>query len=126
MVMVVPTWCGPPEEGELRLAPFFQLGTVLMSTVETTPYGASLTVFDKFLVYAQRYLIETCWLPALDSRGVDAFIGAMETTVSPGCAVFTHEFQRSRCACGGRSDRLRPASRPCADRNYRVVPGWAG
>jgi FAD/FMN-containing dehydrogenase len=93
MVMVVPTWCGPPEEGEARLAPFFQLGTVLMSTMETMPYGASLTVFDKFLVFGQRYLIETCWLPALDSRGVDAFIGAMETTVSPGCAVFTHEFK---------------------------------
>jgi FAD/FMN-containing dehydrogenase len=93
MVMVVPTWCGPPEEGEARLAPFFQLGTVLMSTVETTPYGVSLTVFDKFLVYGQRYLIETCSLPAFDSRSVDAFIGAMETAVSPGCAVFTHEFK---------------------------------
>jgi FAD/FMN-containing dehydrogenase len=93
MVMVVPTWCGAPEEGEARLAAFFQLGTVLMSTVETTPYGTALTVFDKFLVYGQRYLIETCWLPALDSRGVDAFIGAMETVVSPGCAVFTHEFK---------------------------------
>ena len=93
MVMVIPTWCGAPEEGEARLAPFFQLGTVLMSTVETTSYGTSLTVFDKFLVYGQRYLIETCWLPALDSRSVDAFIGAMETAVSPGCAVFTHEFK---------------------------------
>jgi hypothetical protein len=68
MVMVVPTWCGFPEEAKARLAPFFQLGTVQMSTVETTPYGKSLTVFDKFLVYGQRYLIETCWLPALDSR----------------------------------------------------------
>jgi hypothetical protein len=93
MVMVVPTWCGPPEEGEARLTPFFQLGTVLMSSVETTPHWASLAVFDKFLVYGQRYLIETCWLPALDSRGVDAFIGAMETALSPCCAVFTHEFK---------------------------------
>jgi hypothetical protein len=65
MIMVVPTWCGPPEEGEPRLAPFFQLGTAQISTAETTPYGTSLTVFDKFLVYGQRYLIETCWLPAL-------------------------------------------------------------
>jgi FAD/FMN-containing dehydrogenase len=93
MVMVIPTWCGAPEEGEARLAPFFQLGTVLMSTMETTSYGTSLTVFDKFLVYGQRYLIETCSLPALDSRSVDAFMGAMETAVSPGCAVFTHEFK---------------------------------
>jgi hypothetical protein len=93
MIMVVPTWCGRPEEGEARLAPFFQLGTVLISTVETTPYGTSLTVFDKFLVYGQRYLIETCSLPALDSRGVDAFIAAAKSAVSPGCAVFTHEFK---------------------------------
>jgi FAD/FMN-containing dehydrogenase len=93
MVMVIPTWCGAPEEGEARLAPFFQLGTVLMSTVETTPYGTSLSVFDKFLVYGQGYLLETCCLPALDSRSVNAFIGAVETAVSPGCAVFTHEFK---------------------------------
>ena len=93
MIMVVPTWCGPSEEGEARLAPFFQLGMVQMSTVETTPYGTSLTVFDKFLVYGQRYSIETCWLPALDSRGVEAFIAAAKSAVSPGCAVFTHEFK---------------------------------
>jgi hypothetical protein len=99
MVMIVPTWCGAPEEGEARLAPFFQLGTVLMSTVETTPYGTSLTVFDKFLVYGQRYLLEACCLPALDSRSVDAFIGAMETAVSPGCAVFTHEFKGAALVC---------------------------
>ncbi len=48
VVIVVPTWCGQAEEGEARLAPFLKLGTVLMNTVETTPYGASLTVFDKF------------------------------------------------------------------------------
>jgi FAD/FMN-containing dehydrogenase len=93
MVMVVPTWCGLPEEGEARLAAFLQLGTVQMSTMETTPYGTSLTVFDKFLVYGQQYLIETCWLPALDSRGVAAFIAATKSAVSPGCAVFTHEFK---------------------------------
>jgi FAD/FMN-containing dehydrogenase len=93
MIMVIPTWCGPPEQGEARLAPFFELGTVQMSTVETTPYGNSLTVFDKFLVYGQRYLIETCWLPALDNRCVEAFIAAAKSAVSPGCAVFTHEFK---------------------------------
>jgi hypothetical protein len=42
---------------------------------------------------ANGILLETCSLPGLDSRSVDAFIGAMETTVSPGCAVFTHEFK---------------------------------
>jgi hypothetical protein len=93
MIMVVPTWCGPPEEGEARLALFYQLGTVQMSTVETTPYGTSLTMFDKFLVYGQWYLIETCWLPPLDSRAVDACIAAAKSAVSPGSAGFTHEFK---------------------------------
>ena len=126
MVMVVPTWCGAPEEGEARLAPFFQLGTVLMSTVETTSYGTSLTVFDKFLVYGQRYLLETCSLPALDSRSVDAFIGAMETAVSPGCAVFTHEFKgaASRVPEEATAFGLRRDHR--VGRDYRVVRRRAG
>jgi hypothetical protein len=38
-------------------------------------------------------LMETCWLPALDSGSIGVFIEAMETAVSPGCAIFTHEFR---------------------------------
>ncbi len=37
--------------------------------------------------------METCWLPTLDSGSIDAFIRAMETSISPGCAVITHEFK---------------------------------
>src|SRR5260370_11885508 len=37
--------------------------------------------------------METCWLPFLDARSIDVFIQAMETAVSPGCAIFTHEFK---------------------------------
>jgi FAD/FMN-containing dehydrogenase len=93
VVMIVPTWCGAPEEGEARLAPFLQLGTLLANTVAATPYTAALTIFDPYLVHGQRELMETRWLPALDSGSIDAFILAMETSVSPGCAVFTHEFK---------------------------------
>src|SRR5262245_46766894 len=49
--------------------------------------------YCKFLVNGQRACIETCWLPALDSSSIDAFIAAMQTAVSPGCAIFTHEFK---------------------------------
>ena len=35
--------------------------------------------------------METCSLPALD--GIDVFIQAMEMAVSPGCAIFMHEFK---------------------------------
>jgi hypothetical protein len=37
--------------------------------------------------------MDTCWLPRLDGGSIDAFIGAMETAASPGCAIFTHEFR---------------------------------
>src|SRR5262249_55256005 len=50
VVMIVPTWCGPSAEGEARLAPFFKLGRLLASSVNVTPYGKSLTVFDPYLV----------------------------------------------------------------------------
>jgi FAD/FMN-containing dehydrogenase len=93
VVMVVPTWCGPPAAGEARIAPFLKLGTLLAGTVDVMPYGASLTFFDPYIVYGQRTFMETCWLPALDNDSIDAFIEAMETAVSPGCAIFTHEFK---------------------------------
>jgi FAD/FMN-containing dehydrogenase len=56
-------------------------------------YAAALTVFDPYLVSGQRVIMETCWIPALDGRSIDAFIRAMEDAVSPGCAIFTHEFK---------------------------------
>jgi FAD/FMN-containing dehydrogenase len=91
--MVVPTWCGRPEEGEARVAQFLQLGTLLAGTVDLKSYGQSLTVFDPYLVNGQRTFMETCWLPALDRQSVDAFIQAMEMAVSPLSAIFTHEFK---------------------------------
>ena len=57
------------------------------------PYGRSLTAFDAYIVNGQRTFMETCWLPALDSGSIHVFIEAMETAVSPGCAIFTHEFK---------------------------------
>jgi len=93
VVMIVPTWCGPSAEGEARLAPFFKLGTLLTSSVNVTPYGRSLTVFDPYLVDGQREIMDTCWLTTLDGRSIDVFIRAMEIAVSSGCAIFTHEFK---------------------------------
>ncbi|MEA2852056.1 MAG: hypothetical protein QOE02_2075, partial [Rhodospirillaceae bacterium] len=56
-------------------------------------FGASLTAFDAYLANGQRTFMETCWLPALDSGGIDVMMQAMETAVGPGCAIFTHEFK---------------------------------
>jgi FAD/FMN-containing dehydrogenase len=93
IVMIVPTWSGFPEEGETRLEQFFKLGTLLANTVDTMPYRASLTLFDAYLANGLRTFMETCWLPSLGSGSIDVFIEAMETAVSPGCAIFTHEFR---------------------------------
>jgi hypothetical protein len=93
VVLVVPTWCGPPGQGDAQVAPLLKLGTVLDNTVDAVRYGASLATLDAYIVNGQRALMETCWLPVLDGRSIDVFIEAMETAVSPGCAVFTHEFR---------------------------------
>jgi FAD/FMN-containing dehydrogenase len=92
-VIVAPTWCGRPEEGEARVAPFLKVGTLLAGGLDVSSYGASLTAFDAYIVNGQRALMETCWLPALDSSSIGVFIEAMETAVSPGWAIFTHEFR---------------------------------
>jgi hypothetical protein len=93
LVMIAPTWCGPPEQGEARPAPFFRLGTLVAGALDAMAYGASVAVFDPFLVTGQRVFMETCWLPALDSSSIDTVIQAMATAVSPGCAIITHEFR---------------------------------
>jgi FAD/FMN-containing dehydrogenase len=93
VIMIVPTWCGAPEEGEKQTAPFLRLGTLLAGGVQAVPYGASLTLFDPYLVNGQREIMETCWLRELTSDGIEALIGAIDSAVSPGCAIFTHEFR---------------------------------
>jgi hypothetical protein len=91
--MIVPTWCGAPESGEAAVAPFLKLGTLLTGDVNETSYAASLTVFDAFSVKGRRTYIDTCLLPQLDSAGIGVLMPAMETAVSPGCAIITHEFK---------------------------------
>ena len=93
MVMIVPTWCGPPEQGEARVAPFLGLGTVLVSTVAAMSCKDRLGIFAPHIVNGQRVFMETSWLPSMDSRSVDVMIHAMAGAVSPGCAILTHAFR---------------------------------
>jgi hypothetical protein len=92
-VMVAPTWCGDPDEGEARVAPFLSLGARLAGGVEAMSYGASLTNFDAFLAQGRPVFMETAWLPALDRRSIGVLVEAIAKAASPGCAVFTHEFR---------------------------------
>ena len=80
----MPTWCGSLGEGEARVAPFLELGTLLAGTVEPIPYRRLMTTFDPYLVNGQRTFMKTCWLPAFDSGNIDICIEAMETAASPG------------------------------------------
>ena len=93
LVMVVPTWSGVPEQGEARLAPFLGLGTSVAGTLAAPAYGVALAIVDPCLATGQRGFMETCWLPKLDSQGIDVFIRAMASAASPGCAIITHEFR---------------------------------
>jgi FAD/FMN-containing dehydrogenase len=92
-VMVAPTWSGPPEQGEARFAPFSHLGTLVTSYAEAMRYGAALSAFDAHIVNGRRTFMETCWIPALDSGGINVFVEAMQAAASPGCAIITHEFK---------------------------------
>jgi hypothetical protein len=93
VVLIVPTWCGEPTQGEAQVAPFLKMGTLLASTVERKPYGAALATFDGHIVNGRRTFMETCWLPAFGSGSIDAFIHAMASAPSSGCAMVTHEFK---------------------------------
>lgn len=93
MVLIVPTWSGRPEEGEARLRPFARLGTLLAGGIERQSYRALLGMFDPYIANGLQTVMDSCWLPALDRDAIDAFIDAMENTVSPGCAIITHEFR---------------------------------
>jgi FAD/FMN-containing dehydrogenase len=92
-VLVIPTWCGAPEEAERRLAPFFKLGSLLAGTIERKSHGMLLSAFDAMIVNGVRVFMETCWLHALDGDAIDTFVRAMSNAPSPGCAIFTHEFK---------------------------------
>src|SRR5262245_37256065 len=93
VVLIVPTWCGVPGRGDDRVMPLLELGTLLDNTLDAVRYGTSLAAFDPYIVNGHRTFMETCWLPALDSGSIDVLIEAMAAAVSPGCAIFTHEFR---------------------------------
>jgi FAD/FMN-containing dehydrogenase len=93
MVFVVPCWCGRPEEGEARLAPFLKLGTLLAGEIERQSHGALLSVFDANLINGQRVFGRSCWLPSLSSGSVDTIIAVTNDAPSPGCMIVFHDFK---------------------------------
>jgi FAD/FMN-containing dehydrogenase len=91
--LVIPTWSGAPEEGDGRLAPFLQLGTLLAGTIERKSYAALLSTFDAHIASGLRATVDGCRLPALDGEAIEMFVQAMRHAASPGCALITHNFK---------------------------------
>ena len=61
--------------------------------MDAVRYGASLSVFDPFIVNGQRVFMETCSLPVLNEDAAEIIVEAMAKAVSAGCAILTHEFR---------------------------------
>jgi len=93
VVIVLPTWCGAPADGEARVAPFLKLGTLLAGNLEAISYGTLLTLYDPYIVNGQRVFMDTCWLSELDNANIDVFVEAMDSAASAQCALITHEFK---------------------------------
>jgi FAD/FMN-containing dehydrogenase len=93
VVQIAPTWCGEPTRGEVLLAPFCRLGTLIANTVERKSCGEALATFNGHIVSGRRTFVETCWLPAMDSSSIDVVVAAMMSAPSPSCTVVTQEFK---------------------------------
>src|SRR6516162_1108361 len=93
VVIVLPTWCGLPADGEARVAPFLKLGTLVAGNLEAMSYGTLLTLYDPYIVNGRRVFMDTCWLSELDNANIDVFVGAMDSAGSAQCALITHEFK---------------------------------
>jgi FAD/FMN-containing dehydrogenase len=103
VVMIAPAWCGAPEQGEARTAPFLKLGTLIAGGVETMSYQRTLSAFDAYVVNGRRVFVETSLLPELDGDGVD---------------IFNQSAERSASVSGGRRRARRgsPAPNRCVSR----------
>src|SRR5260221_9763840 len=59
VILLVPTWSGRQGGGDAHIAPLLKLGTLLDNSVDAVRYGASLSVFDPFIVNGHRVFVET-------------------------------------------------------------------
>jgi FAD/FMN-containing dehydrogenase len=92
VILLVPTWSGRQGGGDAPIAPLLKLGTLLDNSMDAVRYGASLSVFDPFIVNGQR-VMETCSLPALNEDAAEIIVEAMAKALPAGCAILTHEFR---------------------------------
>src|SRR5262249_55872585 len=123
VVLVVPTWSGAPEDGQRRLAPMTKLGSLLSGTIEKKSYRALLHTFDGFIVDGLRVVADTFCLPGLDSQNIETFVSAMMAAVSPGFAIFTHDFQSAASRVGPGATAFALPRRPPLVAVMALLPG---
>jgi len=121
LAMVVPTWCGPPAQGEARLAPFLGLGTPVMSTLVATVLRHLARKIRS--IFRDRTTCVHGDVLAPNARQA----GDRRLHSRDGDCGFTglcHHHPRvpgRRLSRTGGGDRFRPSPRSCAGRDPRML-----
>ncbi|HTZ79314.1 MAG TPA: FAD-binding oxidoreductase [Stellaceae bacterium] len=72
MLILAPTWCGAPAEGEQAIAALQELGTPSFVRIAPATAGAMHGLLDGHLSQGRHYAIETRWLPELTPVSISA------------------------------------------------------
>jgi hypothetical protein len=91
-VLVSPTWCGDPDQGEKMVERLHGLGTPLVSQVARVPYGDLLKQFDPFVLNGQHYAARTRSVERVTPAVTAELIAAGEDRTSPLSGIFIHHF----------------------------------
>ena len=92
VVFVAPTWSGDLDAGETAVAPLTQLGTPVMSALQTIPYPQLLRMFDAGSAAGNQYALGTRWLPELTDEAITALAEGALTRPSPLSLLAVHQF----------------------------------
>ena len=121
VVMVVPTWCGPPEEGEARIAPFLEAWNAARRRCgrDALRRLADLLrpVYRLWATHVHGDVLAAC---ARQRQHRRLHPGDGDGGL-PGLRHLHPRVQGRRLARTGGGDRLRPSPRPCARRDSRHV-----
>ena len=121
VVIVHPTWCGPPVDGEARVAPFLKLGTLLAGCLEAMSYGTSLTLYDPYIVNGQRCVHGHVLAARARQRRHRCFCRSDGDRRLGPVRRLHARVQRRRLARTGGGNSLWPPLRPRAGRDPRYL-----
>lgn len=91
-VVLVPTWCGDPAEGERAVEALRRLGEPLVAQVGPMTHAELPALFDGHVVAGGHYAIRTRTVAALTPDVVRALLAAGSTLTSPLSGITIHPF----------------------------------